>query len=72
MPLKLGTRVVGLDDKGVPTNGLGTVVDSLDMSGLALIEWDSGDTRIESHAKLVPHQMLKAAFKHGPKIRKSQ
>lgn len=70
MALRLGARVVALDNRGVPTQLLGTVKDSLDMSGLALVEWDDGRCEIHSHSNLVPHGQLKAMFKHGPKLYK--
>lgn len=67
---KIGTRVVRLDERGVPNAVLGTILDTLENSPLAFVEWDGGAVSIISVDRLIPHQQLKAMFKHGPKVNK--
>ena len=66
--LKPQTRVVRLDHRGVPESLLGTVEHN---NGYHVtVKWDDGGYSAITEGRLIPHQKLKAWFKHGPKLYK--
>jgi hypothetical protein len=54
--------------EGFPAGVLGTVK-SCDSEYVA-VAWDDGSCSVCSPDNVIPHQKLKAMFKHGPKIMK--
>ena len=70
MPLTPDTRVARVD-KGVVTNQRGSVV-THNEGEEAVVRWDDGKYGAVSEYNLVEFHKLKAAFKHGRKLRKTE